>query len=118
MKKLLAITAISAALAAPYSIAGCVGSGSFQTCTDDSGNSYSVQRIGNTTYTNGHNASTGSNWSQNSTTIGNTTFHNGRSADGDTWNGTSTRIGGSTFNSGTDSDGNFYNSTCTQFGCN
>src|SRR5690554_4138984 len=101
MKKLLAITAISAAFAAPYSIAACVGSGSFQTCTDNSGNSYSVQRIGNTTITNGYNSNTGSNWSQTSNTIGNTTIHNGTSSNGNNWHGTTQNIGNMQIHSGT-----------------
>jgi hypothetical protein len=45
--------------------AGCIGSGSFQTCNDDSGNSYTINRYGNSTTMNGYNAQTGSSWSQN-----------------------------------------------------
>ncbi len=116
MKK--TILALTLSLVAGVASAGCVGSGSLQTCTDNSGNSYTVNRIGNTTFTNGYNSNTGSTWDQTSTTIGNTTFHNGRAADGDSWSGTSTRIGGTTFNSGIDSDGNPYSSTCNSYGCN
>lgn len=111
------IVSLAIAFASPFAFAGCVGSGSFQTCSDSSGNTYSVQRFGNSTYLTGQ-SENGSSWSQNSTTIGNTTFHNGTAADGDSWNGTSTRIGGTTFNSGIDSDGNPYSSTCNQYGCN
>jgi hypothetical protein len=116
MKKTL--LALTLSLAAGSAAAGCIGSGSFQTCTDSSGNSYSVNRIGNTTFTNGYNSDTGSTWNQTSTTIGNTTFHNGTAADGGTWHGTSTKIGDMTINSGTDSNGNSYHSTCTKYGCN
>lgn len=85
----------------------CVGSDSYQTCYDlSTGNSYDIQRYGNTTSMQGHNYGTGSSWSQDSQTIGNTTYHNGRSADGNSWNGTSTRIGGTTYHNGTDSRGN------------
>lgn len=105
------------ACASPAAFAQCFGSGSFQTCSDPSGNTYNVQRFGNTTNVQGYNPSTGSSWSQNSNTMGNTTFHNGTSASGDSWNGTSTRIGGTTFNSGTDSGGNHYQSTCNRYGC-
>lgn len=115
MKRILAALILSAA-AAP-SFAACFGTGAYQTCTDDSGNTYNVQRYGNTTNVQGFNPSTGSSWNQNSNTIGNTTYHNGTAADGGSWNGTSTRIGGTTYNSGTDSDGNYYQSTCNQFGC-
>lgn len=119
MKKLaFATIAISAVLAAPIASAGCVGTGSFQTCTDNSGNSYNVQRIGSTTITHGYNSNTGSNWSQTSNTIGNTTFHNGTSSNGNSWNGTTQNIGDMQIHSGTDSRGNYYNKTCTQYGCN
>src|SRR5690606_40219596 len=49
--------------------AACVGSPGFQTCTDNSGNSYSVQRFGGSTYMQGRNSATGSNWSQQSHTV-------------------------------------------------
>lgn len=97
--------------------AACYGSSSYQNCTDDYGNSYSVQRYGNTTQLNGYNSQTGSSWNQNSQTIGNTTYHNGTSADGNNWNMTQQRIGNNTFYSGTDSNGNSINKTCNQFGC-
>jgi len=57
------------ATVAPSS-ATCFGSGSFQTCSDNSGNSYTVQRFENQTNMNGNNAQT------NSMTLRNTTFHN------------------------------------------
>ncbi|MFI8608486.1 hypothetical protein ACIGFL_09195 [Pseudomonas sp. NPDC077649] len=112
------ISAIAAFFLSSQAIAGCFGSGSLQTCTDNSGNTYNVQRFGNTTSVQGYNAGTGSNWNQTSTTIGNTTFHNGTSANGNSWNGTSNRIGNTTFHNGTDSKGNPYSATCNQFGCN
>lgn len=97
--------------------ATCVGSGTFQSCTDSSGNSYNVQRYGNTTNVQGTNAQTGSNWNQSSTTMGNTTMHNGTAANGSSWSGTSQQMGGTTFHNGTDSRGNFYNKTCNAHGC-
>jgi len=105
-------------LTAQVSVAACYGSGNFKTCTDDSGNSYNVRQFGNTTITNGYNPNTGSQWSQNSNTIGNTTFHNGVDANGNAWKGTSTRIGSTTIHQGVDSNGNIYSKTCNQFGCN
>jgi hypothetical protein len=98
--------------------AACVGTDLFQNCTDNSGNSYSVRRFGNSTQMDGYNSNTGSSWSQNSRSIGGTTFHNGTDADGNSWNSTTRRIGGSTFHSGADSDGNSFSKTCTHFGCN
>jgi len=110
MKRIITALALTLALAGPAA-ATCVGSGRLQICNDDSGNSYTVQRLGNTTYVDGSNPS-GSRWSQESTTIGNTTYHNGTAADGGTWNGTTTRIGNGRYSSGTDSDGNPYSSSC------
>ncbi|AMO36653.1 hypothetical protein [Thauera humireducens] len=110
MKRIITGLALSIALVGPAA-AACVGSGSLRTCMDDSGNTYTVQRLGNTTYVDGSNPN-GSRWSQESTTIGNTTFHNGTAADGGSWNGTTTRIGNTVINSGTDSDGNPYSSSC------
>jgi hypothetical protein len=98
--------------------AGCIGSGSFQTCNDASGNSYTVNRFGNTTTMNGYNSQTGSTWSQNSNTVGNTTFHNGTSSDGNSWNLTDQRIGSSRNIFGTDSRGNTVNRFCGPYGCN
>lgn len=115
MKKIIA--SVTLLIATSSAFATCVGTDSYQTCTDDSGNTYEVQRIGNTTNVQGYNPNTGSSWDQQSTTIGNTTFHSGTSADGGSWNGTSTRIGNTTFNEGIDSDGNPYSSTCNQYGC-
>lgn len=68
--------------------AACFGSSSFQTCNDSSGNSYTINRMGNTTMMQGNNYRTGSSWSQQSTTFGNTTMHSGRDASGDNWNTT------------------------------
>ena len=115
MKKLL--VALSLVVVSGAASAACYGSGSLKTCDDDNGNSYTVQRIGNSTYLDGHNSQTGSTWSQSSTTIGNTTYHDGTAANGQSWNGTSTRIGDSNFISGTDSQGNSYSKVCNQYGC-
>lgn len=68
--------------------ASCFGTKSFSTCTDDSGNSYQVQRYGNTTQMQGYNPRTGSNWSQQSYDTGNTTFHYGQDSRGRSWNST------------------------------
>ena len=97
--------------------AECIGSGSLKTCYDDQGNTYDVQRLGDTTYVNGHNSRTGSRWSQESQRVGSSTFTNGRDADGNSWNSTSTRIGNSTITNGIDSDGNAFSQTCNEFGC-
>ena len=95
------------------SYADCYGSGTFKNCYDrETGNNYTIQKYGNQTHMEGRNRSTGSRWSQDSTTIGNTTFHNGRAANGNRWNSTETRIGNQTMYSGKDSRGNRFNKTC------
>ena len=99
------------------SFAACYGSDSFHTCNDNSGNTYSIQTIGDTTYVNGYNSRTGSNWSQESMHIGNTTYTNGRAANGNSWDMTTQRIGDTTFMNGRNSQGNYFSKTCNQFGC-
>lgn len=117
MRILIASIAATAALAAaPSAIAGCTGTGSFQTCYDaQSGNNYSVQRFGNTTTIQGFNSNTGSSWNQTSQQIGNTTLHNGMSSDGSPWSGSSQRIGNQTYHQGIDSSGEPYNSFSYDF---
>ena len=103
----------AALLAASFSShADCFGTDIYRTCYDSrSGNSYTVNQIGNTTYVNGHNGRTGSDWSQTSQTVGNTTYHNGISADGRSWNGTSQRVGNTIYDSGVNSRGEYYSGT-------
>jgi hypothetical protein len=104
------------ASAATPSFAMCYGSGVFQQCFDDSGSSYTVTRTGNQTIMSGYNAHTGSQWSQDSTTLGGTTFISGQT-NGSPWNETETSTPGMTTYSGTDSDGNPFYKTCTAVGC-
>lgn len=86
----------------------CFGSDSFKTCTDASGNSYTISKFGNSTLLQGNNARTGSSWSQQSYTYGNTTQTYGQSADGDSWNMTQFASPSGTQYFGTDSDGNSF----------
>ena len=103
---------LAAALMLPATAwAGCIGSASLQTCTDNSGNVYTVSRLGNQTIVQGSNANTGNTWSQTSTHLGDMTITNGRSADGDSWNSTSQRVGDMVIQNGIDSDGNSFNNT-------
>ena len=106
MKK--SLITIALAICAFSANAACTGSGSYRYCTDSSGNSYTVQQYGNTTYTQGSNASTGSTWNQTGSTYGNTTYHNGTAANGNSWSGTSSTYGNTTYHSGTDSRGRSY----------
>jgi len=92
MRKLIFIAAALLASGAAAH-ANCVGTKSFSTCYDaDTGNSYTVQRYGDSTYMNGNNARTGSNWSQSTQSYGNTTFQNGRDSRGNSWS--TTCVGG------------------------
>ena len=95
----------------------CTGFGNLRNCTDNAGNNYTINKIGNTTNVTGNNYRTGSNWSANSQKIGNFTYTNGRAANGNTWNSTTQKIGNSTYTSGQDSNGNYFSQTCNQFGC-
>lgn len=103
-------------LTAGLANASCYGTPGYTTCSDYSGNSYSVQRYGNTTTLQGYNASTSSSWSQNSQTYGNTTYIQGNS-NGRTWNQTIQTMPGMTIQSGTDSRGHSFYRTCTAYGC-
>lgn len=96
--------------------AACYGTGSLRTCSDDYGNNYNVQRIGNSTYMQGSNSITGSQWNQNSSTFGNTTFIQGNS-NGRNWNETIQTMPGMTTYSGTDSLGRSFTKICTVAGC-
>lgn len=82
--KTLAITLAFSFVATPL-YAACFGSESFQTCSDSSGNNYTVQRYGNSTQMQGYNANTGSNWSQDSYSYGNSVQHHGRDSRGNSW---------------------------------
>jgi hypothetical protein len=116
MKRIILLAALLGATLTAN--ASCFGSGSMQTCTDSSGNSYNVQRYGNTTSVQGYNANTGSTWSQTSNTYGNTTSTYGSAANGNTWNSTTYSTPGMTQQYGTDSNGRSFQRTCTQYGCN
>lgn len=114
MKSIIAVIALGASALNAH--ATCTGSGSFRYCTDNSGNSYTVQQYGNTTYTQGTNARTGSNWNQTSNTYGNTTYHNGTAANGNSWSGTSSTYGNTTYHNGVNSRGRSYSGTTYNYG--
>lgn len=97
--------------------ATCYGSGSYQNCTDAEGNSYQVQRYGNTTQVQGQ-ASNGNTWSQTSQTYGNTTQVQGQDASGRSWNETIQRNGNQSTISGTDAQGRSFYKSCYNGVCN
>lgn len=120
MKTLLNIALLCIAVAASGAAqANCFGGPNMQTCTDQSGNSYTVNRMGNTTTVNGYNAQAGTSWNETANTYGNTTQINGTAASGQQWNETIQNYGnGNRSMYGTDSRGNSFNKTCTAYGCN
>lgn len=97
--------------------AECIGSGNLKTCFDNNGNSYTVQKFGDSTYVDGSNSRTGSTWSQQSQKLGDSTYTTGRDADGNSWDSTTTKMGGSTVINGTDSDGDSFSVICNEYGC-
>ena len=86
----------AAAIATIFAVNGanasCYGTDTFQNCDDNSGNSYTINRFGDTTMMTGGNAQTGSSGSQNSTTLGDTTFHNDRASNDNSWNSADQRL--------------------------
>lgn len=107
MKKFI-IGCVVLMLSSPL-IAQCLGTDSMRTCYDANGNSYQVNKIGNTTSVYGS-GTDGSSWSQHSTTVGSTTYHDGTAANGNSWNSTQTQLGGGIQSwSGTDSRGESFN---------
>ncbi|WP_353433134.1 hypothetical protein [Polynucleobacter sp. MWH-UH23A] len=91
--------------AAAFANANCYGTANSYNCYDSqSGNSYNVQKYGNTTQMQGYNANTGNSWSQNSNTYGNQTYTQGTASNGNSWNQTTTP--NAVY--GTDSRGNYY----------
>lgn len=113
-KTAFAILGLVATLSAS---ASCIGSGSFQTCTDSSGNTYHVNRFGNTTMMNGYSAN-GTTWNQTSQQLGNTTYHNGNAANGNSWNGSTSSYGNTQVHRGVNSQGQYYQRTCINGICN
>ena len=97
--------------------ATCVGTPGFQSCTDNAGNSYTVQRFGGSTYMQGNNSRNGSSWSQNSQTFGNTTNVYGRDSSGRSWNNTIQTSPGMVQQYGRDASGQPFSKTCTTAGC-
>ena len=116
--KSVVVAALVAVASTSSAGAACVGSASFALCNDSYGNSYSVQRFGGTTITQGSNARTGSNWSQTDNNFGGSTLTDGV-ANGRSWDMQRQSLGGgfSTY-SGTDLYGDSFSGMCGPFGCN
>lgn len=99
------------AFAPNVALADCYGSERYKTCTDQNGNSYTVQKYGNSTQVQGYNYETGNSWSQSTNRVGNSSYTTGYDAEGNSWSQNTRRIGNTTYQDGYDSDGNSYNGT-------
>lgn len=119
MKKLILTTAMLLSSVSIYAAENCFGSESMRTCTDyNTGNTYTVNKIGNNTQITGRNSRSGSNWSQNTQTIGNQSYTTGRDKDGNSWRHNTNQIGNTQYYNGNDSQGNHYNGNCNPYtGC-
>lgn len=114
-----AAIAAAALFATTQATAACFGSQNMYTCNDASGNSYQVNRMGNTTTVNGYNAQTGSSWNQTSQHVGNSTYTHGNAANGNSWNSTTQSYGnGYSSTYGNDSRGRSFSRQCGPYGCN
>jgi len=116
---LLSASAVLATFFSAAAFANCIGTSTMQTCTDNNGNSYQVNRFGNMTTVNGYNGQTGSSWNETSNTYGNRTVINGTAANGASWNENITNFGnGTRMIDGTNSQGQSYSHYCNAYGCN
>lgn len=116
--KMIKIIFLSSLVFSGSVFAQCVGSDAFSTCTDQSGNTYQVQRYGNTTHVNGT-AANGVTWNQTTNTYGNQSHTTGTASNGNTWTENRTDYGNGNYNvQGTNSNGEYYSHNCNRFGCN
>lgn len=115
---IIAVTLGLAIISPVSALADCFGGPQIETCTDASGNTYTVNRFGNMTTVNGSNAQTGSQWNQTTTNYGNMTQTTG-TTNGAPWSETQTQYGNGFSNVyGTNSQGQPYNYNCSPYsGC-
>lgn len=111
----LSVVVVALTLGPGTASAQCVGTDSFYTCSDSSGNTYSVSKYGDTTSVTGSNPN-GSSWSQNTQSFGGSSYTNGTAADGSAWSSNTTNFASGTMTTGTDSRGNSFSSYCDNFG--
>ncbi|WGY45219.1 hypothetical protein [Vibrio sp. ABG19] len=109
--KRICVLLVGLALQAP-AWADCYGPESFQTCFDDAGNSFTVQKYGNNTYVEGTD-SDGRTWNEDSYTSGSMTQTYGVDKNGGAWVGTTiTSPNGSSTTTGTDAYGEVFSWAC------
>ncbi|MEK0268305.1 hypothetical protein WM008_01285 [Vibrio vulnificus] len=109
------LTALLSGLAF-YASADCYGTDTFKTCYDVSGNTYTVQNIGSSTFVQGTNLD-GDSWTQDTYRTGSMSQTYGTDANGNLWNSTSQSLqGGGSVTYGTDSSGDSFSTFCDSFG--
>lgn len=102
-------------LSIPYAaIAGCnsqsFGDTTFSNCDD--GSSYTTNRFGDSSTTQGYNSNTGNSWYSQTQNYGDTSTTYGSDANGNSWNSTTIQSGNMSTTYGTDSDGEPFSTTC------
>ena len=86
MRRVGFAAAIVTIFAVNVASAACYGTDTFENCDNSSGNSYTINRFGDTTMMIGGSVQTGNSWSQDLATLGDTTFHNDHTNNGNSWN--------------------------------
>ncbi len=95
MRRVGFAAAIVTIFAVNVASAACYGTDTFENCDNSSGNSYTINRFGDTTMMIGGSVQTGNSWSQDLETLGDTTFHNDHTNNGNSWNSADQRLGDS-----------------------
>lgn len=94
--------------------AGCssqsLGETIYSTCDD--GSSYTTNRFGDSSTTQGYNSNTGNSWYSQTQNYGDTSTTYGSDANGNSWNSTTIQSGNMSTTYGTDSGGEPFSTTC------
>ena len=92
MRRVGFAAAIVTIFAVNVASAACYGTDTFENCDNSSGNSYTINRFGDTTMMIGGSVQTGNSWSQDLATLGDTTFHNDHTNNGNSWDSADQRL--------------------------
>lgn len=97
----------------------CFGTDNMYTCTDpQTGNTYNVNKFGNTTQVQANNSRTGASWSQSTQNYGGQSNTTGRDKDGNVWQHNTNQVGNTQHYNGNNSNGGYYNGSCNPYtGC-
>ena len=92
----------------PQNNPNCFGTSASYTCRDNStGNTYNVNKFGNTTQVQANNYQTGSSWSQSTQNYGDQSNTTGRNKNGSTWQHNTNQVGNTQYYNGNNSSGIF-----------